>query len=72
MEMSWKTTITLGGIIILLLFSLYQLCLFYNINFGNMQSYIAFYIFLLISKYVLPENTMFDDPEPIKAPIALN
>ena len=66
--MSWKTTITLSGIILLLLYSLYQICLFYNINFGNMQSYIAFYIFLLISKYLLPENTLFDSNELIENP----
>ncbi len=58
--MNWKTTITLGGIISLLLYSLYQICLFYNITFGNMQSYAAFYVFLLISVYVLPPNKLFD------------
>ena len=66
--MSWKTTITLSGIILLILYSLYQICLFYNIDLNSIQSYVAFYIFLLISKYVLPANDLFEnDVGPIKS-----
>jgi len=54
--MSVNSSITTFGISILLIYGLTKILEFYGVGINSYGSYIAFYIFILISMYILPNN----------------
>ena len=54
--MSVNSSITTFGIAILLMYGLTKILDFYGVSISSYGSYIAFYIFILISMYILPNN----------------
>jgi hypothetical protein len=54
--MSASSIITILGITIVLVYGLTKILEFYGIGISVYGSYIAFYFFLLISSFVLPQN----------------
>lgn len=54
--MSVNSSITTFGIAILLMYGLTKILEFYGVGISSYGSYIAFYIFILISMYILPNN----------------
>ena len=51
-----SSTITNIGISIILIYSIIQILNFYGVGVNIYGSYLAFYIFLLLSTYVLPKE----------------
>jgi hypothetical protein len=54
--MSTSLIITTLGISIILIYGLIKLLDFYGIGINNYGSYIAFYIFILLSSFILPRE----------------
>lgn len=54
--MDSSTTITILGISLLLIYGLTKILEFYGIGIDVYGSYLAFYLFLLLSAFVLPRN----------------
>jgi hypothetical protein len=54
--MSTSSIITTLGISILLVYGLIRILEFYGLGINMYGSYIAFYIFLLITSFILPHN----------------
>jgi hypothetical protein len=54
--MSVNSSITTFGIALLLMYGLTKILEFYGVGISSYGSYIAFYIFILISMYILPNN----------------
>jgi hypothetical protein len=54
--MSASSTITTLGISILLVYGLIKILEFYGLGIEAYGSYIAFYLFLLITSFILPHN----------------
>ncbi len=54
--MNTSSTITILGISLLLVYGLTKVLDFYGIGINMYGSYLAFYFFLLISVFILPNN----------------
>jgi branched-subunit amino acid ABC-type transport system permease component len=54
--MSASSIITILGISIVLVYGLTRILEFYGIGINVYGSYLAFYFFILISSFVLPQN----------------
>lgn len=54
--MSTSTIITILGISTLLVYGIIKILEFYGLGINVYGSYIAFYIFLLITSFILPHN----------------
>jgi hypothetical protein len=54
--MTTSSNITTFGVSILLIYGFTRILEFYGIGIDVYGSYIAFYIFLLISSFILPRN----------------
>lgn len=54
--MDSSKTITILGISLLLIYGLTKILEFYGIGIDVYGSYLAFYLFLLLSAFVLPRN----------------
>ncbi len=54
--MNTSSTITILGISLLLVYGLTKVLDFYGIGINMYGSYLAFYLFLLISVFILPNN----------------
>ncbi len=54
--MSASSTITILGISILLVYGITKILDFYGIGINIYGSYIAFYLFILISSFILPRD----------------
>ena len=65
MEIGFK--ITLIGISLVLMYIVIQILTFYGIDTSSYGKYIAFYVFLLLSTFVLPNNypTLNNSTQPI-------
>jgi branched-subunit amino acid ABC-type transport system permease component len=54
--MNTSSTITILGISLLLVYGLTKVLDFYGIRINMYGSYLSFYLFLLISVFILPNN----------------
>lgn len=54
--MSSSSTITILGVTLLLVYGTTRILEFYGIGINIYGSYLAFYLFLLLSAFVLPRN----------------
>jgi hypothetical protein len=54
--MSYNNSITIIGTSLLLMYGLSKILDFYGIGINSYGSYFAFYLFLLLSYFVLPRN----------------
>ena len=54
--MSASSTITILGIFLLLVYGITKILEFYGIGINIYGSYIAFYVFILITSFVLPRD----------------
>jgi len=54
--MSTTSTITILGISIMLIYSLIKILEFFGIRLNVYGSYISFYVFILISSFILPRE----------------
>ncbi len=54
--MNTSSTITILGLSLLLVYGLTKVLDFYGIGINMYGSYLAFYLFLLISVFILPNN----------------
>lgn len=54
--MKASSIITILGVALLLIYGITRILEFYGIGINVYGSYIAFYIFILISTFVLPQN----------------
>jgi len=54
--MSTSSTLTILGISIILIYSLIKILEFFGIRLNVYGSYISFYVFILISSFILPRE----------------
>jgi hypothetical protein len=53
--MNWNSFITIFGIFLLLIYGITKILDFYGVGINIYGNYIVFYIFLLLSSFVLPK-----------------